>query len=212
MPGSGQGWLLFFARDGFESSTAHRSHKKGWRMGRCRRGRCRRNADCRRRHEPAPEPHQNRRISRDGGSKALMSDEWRRGLETRFETHRGWWSWRGEGAAYALRPEASCGRLRYRLGRGGGEGGGALPGSGFATGHFLAAAAVPLCPATCCEHTPRPMKHCAPKVAWQPMGRGQGNKGGSYNTHLEPSPVAELRTRWGARGWMSWVSRLCLSA
>lgn len=28
MPGSGQGWLLFFARDGFESSTAHRSHKK----------------------------------------------------------------------------------------------------------------------------------------------------------------------------------------
>ena len=118
----------------------------------------------------------------------------------------------GEGAAYALRPEASCGRLRYRLGRGGGEGGGALPGSGFATGHFLAAAAVPLCPATCCEHTPRPMKHCAPKVAWQPMGRGQGNKGGSYNTHLEPSPVAELRTRWGARGWMSWVSRLCSSA
>ena len=128
MPGSGQGWLLFFARDGFESSTAHRSHKKGWRMGRCRRGRCRRNADCRRRHEPAPEPHQNRRISRDGGSKALMSDELRPGLETRSETHMGCGgSWVGEGAAYALRPEASCGRLRYRLGRGGGEGGGGSP-------------------------------------------------------------------------------------
>ena len=97
MPGSGQGWLLFFARDGFESSTAHRYHKKGWRMGRCRRGRCRRNADCRRRHEPAPEPHQNRRISRDGGSKALMSDELRPGLETRSETHMGWWKLGGGG-------------------------------------------------------------------------------------------------------------------
>ena len=127
MPGSGQGWLLFFARDGFESSTAHRSHKKGWRMGRCRRGRCRRNADCRRRHEPAPEPHQNRRISRDGGSKALMSDELRPGLARRGRK-RIWdgGSWVGEGAAYTLRPAASCGRLRYtqaRPRRGRGRGG-----------------------------------------------------------------------------------------